>query len=432
MGGYAGFWRPQCVDLLLTLGANPNTVDTNGLTPLYEAASSAHITKSLLRSGAELSAGKISPIFNAIFQQNVEVLAAILDAGGDVNAVTDPFSIEPAITDQARTALFCASFALQLNRHTPESVPLIKLLIQRGADMYAALNDRETLVHYVFEHGAYEAVCAFLDCHEKINLEARDQLGRTVLLAACNWTEVAPGYNHKHWYAKEPPPVMRLLEYGADIMALSNDGKNVLHHLLDNPDIEQDTIMQLIDQETEACKKMLKHKDHEGYTPFHSALRVLRPDICFKLLSLGADILTPDPTGATALHHIAAQYLQRDRPQRGLHLTQKHSEDHHARALALYNRYLALNPSSINIRDATGSPPLFAFLSSHSTHRDREVKCCHLSRFPDLFSSSEVDLAARNNDGETALHVIARRENGYGEDEGHDRLLMEFFVKHST
>jgi ankyrin repeat protein len=188
MGGYesGGFWRPQCVDLLLSLGANPNTVDTNGRTPLYEAASPAHITRSLLRGGAELSAGKISPIFNAILQQNIEVLTAILDAGGDVNAVTTPFSIKPAITDQARTALFCASFALDLNRHVPESVPLIKLLIDRGADMYAALNDRETLIHYLFEHGEYEAVCAYLDCHEKINLEARDQLGRTVLLAACN------------------------------------------------------------------------------------------------------------------------------------------------------------------------------------------------------------------------------------------------------
>jgi ankyrin repeat protein len=226
---------------------------------------------------------------------------------------------------------------------------------------------------------------------------------------------------------------MRLLEYGADIMAVSNDGRNVLHHLLDNPDIEQDTIMQIIEKEAEACKKMLKHTDREGYTPFHSALRVLRPDICFKLLDLGADLLNPDSTGATALHHIAAQYLQKDRPQRGLHLTQKHRDDHHARALALYNRYLTLNPSSINIRDATNSPPLFAFLSSKSTmstHPDQETKCCHLSHFPDLFSGPEVDLTARNTAGETALHIIARRERGYCEDESHDRLLMEFFVKH--
>jgi ankyrin repeat protein len=430
MGSYEGFWRSQCVDLLLSLGADPNIVAKNGLAPLHKAVSSANITRSLLRAGADLSAGKTSPIFNAIMEQNVEVLAAILDAGGDVNAVTDSITIKPSITDQARTTLFCASFALGLNRHIPDSIPQIKLLIDRGADMYAPLNDLETLIHYVFEHGEYEAVCAYLDCHDKINFEARDQLGRTILLAACNWTEVAPGYNHKHWFAKESPPVMRLLEYGADIMAMSNDGRNALHHLLDNPDIEQETIMQVLDKEPEACKKMLNNKDNEGYTPFHIALRVLRPEVCFRLLDLGADLLDPDPAGASALHHIASQYLQHHRPQRGQHLQQKHLDGHHEKALKLWSRYLDLG-SSINVRDGTGSPPLFAYLSSppKDDYRKPEHSCCHLESFSKLFDAEDLDIAARNNAGETALHRIARRGRNYHAKDEHDRQLIEFFVK---
>lgn len=430
MGSYEGFWRSQCVDVLLSLGADPNIVAKNGLGPLHKAASSANITRSLLRAGADVSAGKTPPIFNAIMEQNVEVLTAILDAGGDVNAVTDSNDINPSITGRARTALFCASFAVGMNRHIPDSIPQIKLLIDRGADMYAPLNARETLIHYVFENGEFEAVCAYLDCHGKINFEARDQFGRTILLAACNWTGVAPGYNHKRRFAKECPPVMRLLEYGADIMAVGNDGRNALHHLLDNPDIEQDMIVQVLEKEPEACKKMLSHKDNEGYTPFHIALRVLRPEICFRLLNLGADLLDPDPTGATALHHIASQYLQRHRPRRGQNLRQKHLDGHHEGALKLWRIYLDLG-RSINVRDGAGSPPLFAYLSSppNVDYSKPEHSCCHLESFSQLFDAEDLDIAARNMAGETALHVIARRgRNYYGKDE-HDRQLIEFFVK---
>ncbi|KAL5354784.1 hypothetical protein ACLOAV_000874 [Pseudogymnoascus australis] len=428
MGSYEGLWRSQCVDLLLGLGADPNIVAKNGLTPLHQAVSSADITRSLLGGGADLSVGKTSPIFNAIMEQNAEVLTAILDAGGDVNAVVDSIAITPSVTDQARTALFCASYALGLNRDMTDSIPQIKLLINRGADMYAPLNDRETLIHYLFEHGEYETICAYLDCHDKINFEARDQLGRTIILAACNWTGVAPGYNHKHWFAKESPPVMRLLEYGANMMAVSNDGRNALHHLLDNPDIEQDTIMQVLEKKPEACKKMLNHKDNEGHTPLHIALRVLRPEVCFRLLDLGASLIDPDPTGATALHHIASQYLQQHRPQRGQNLRQKHLDGHHEKAVKLWSRYLDLG-SSINVRDGTGSPPLFAYLSSLSNDDYNRHSCCHIESFSKLFNAKDLDITASNKAGETALHIIAQRgRNPYAKDE-HDKQLIEFFVK---
>lgn len=422
------FFRLQCVDLLLSLGADPNIAAKNGLLPLHEAASSADITRSLLGAGADLPVGNASLVFTAILEQNLEVLTSILDAGDDVNAITDDMTIDPSITDQARTALFCASFSLNLNHNIKNSVSQIKLLINRGADIYAPLNDRETLIHYVLEHGQYESLCAYLDCHNKINFEARDQLGRTILLAACNWTEVAPGYHHKHWDAKEPAPVIRLLEYGADIMAVSNDGRNVLHHLLDNPDIEQDTIIQVIEKEPEACKKMLNHRDNEGYTPFHSALHVLRPEICFKLLDWGADLLDPDPSGATALHHIASQYLQQHRPACGHRLPDNYPDGHHEKARELWGRYLTLG-SSINVRDRTGSPPLFTYLSSpHNISCRTPHPCCHLESFPALFDAKDLDITAKNNAGETALHIIAQRSK-YTITPEHDKHLVEFIVK---
>ncbi|KFY82446.1 hypothetical protein V500_10542 [Pseudogymnoascus sp. VKM F-4518 (FW-2643)] len=394
MGSYEGLWRSQCVDLLLGLGADPNIVAKNGLTPLHQAVSSADITRSLLGAGADLSAGKTSPIFNAIMEQNAEVLTAILDAGGDVNAVADSIAITPSVTDQARTALFCASFALGLNRDMPDSIPQIKLLINRGADMYAPLNDRETLIHYLFEHGEHEAICDIWIAMTRSTSTLGINLGEPLF-----WRHVTG------------------LGWHRDIIINT-----------DNPDIEQDTIMQVLEKEPEACKKMLNHKDNEGYTPFHIALRVLRPEVCFRLLDLGASLIDPDPTGATALHHIASQYLQQHRPQRGQNLQQKHLDGHHEKVVKLWSRYLDLG-SSINVRDGTGSPPLFAYLSSPSNDDYNRHSCCHIESFSKLFDAKDLDITASNKAGETALHLIAQRgRNHYAKDE-HDKQLIEFFVK---
>lgn len=430
MGNMHGFWKPSCVKVLLELGANPNAISNDGLAPLHRAASSAEIMRSLLQFGANLSVGKTSPIFFAIMKQNFEALRVILGAGGDPNAVAEPFSISPGITDQTRTALFCASFATSLNRQTSESVPLIKLLIESGADVNATLNDRETLIHYVFEHAEYDTVQAFLDCHDKVNFNTKDQLGRNVLLAACDWTGVAPGYRHKHWFAKEPCPLIRLLGYGVDLLAVSEDGRNVLHHLMDNPDFEQDMILELLDREPEACTLLMQKKDKQGFNPFHSALRVLRPEVCFKLMAMGANLLDSDPSGATALHHIARQYLQVHRPSQKRFVYENYSKEHYEKCLKLWKKYFDLG-GSINVCDNSGSPPLFSYLSSppRDSGGDPKEYCCHVDNFTKLFDVEELDINIKNNEGESALHIIAGRAKTHYTKESHERQLFKFFLK---
>ena len=110
--------------------------------------------------------------------------------------------------------------------------------------MFATLNARESLVHYVFEHANPPFFNAFLENFDKIDLNRRDQLGRTVLLAACDGTQ---------------PPFVRLLGVGADVLAVDNEGKNALHHLLDNPDIKEDTILQIL--EHSSCVALVCQKD---------------------------------------------------------------------------------------------------------------------------------------------------------------------------
>jgi ankyrin repeat protein len=430
-----GFWRIECVKILLSLGANPNILDNDGLSCLHKASSSPQIMRILLGHGADLTAGKLSPIFSSIQIQCLETLTILLDAGVspnvmDHNTGSEGFKFDKFLKDKARWALFCTSFALLHNQLPKDSSPMVKLLIERGANHYAPLDDKETLIHYTFENALYEIVRAFLDCGPKIDFNTRDHRGRTVFLASCDWVECLPGYQHLHWFTKETAPFLRTLEFGANPLVVDNKGRNALHHLLDNPEMEEDAIIQFLAHD--AAKTLLHQKDGDGFTPFNCALRFLRPAVVEVLLTMGADLLSPDPTGATALHHIAAQCLSIKPSSRRLCYGRSHRPGYYTGILALWEKFLALG-GSINARDNKGSPPLFSYLSSNQRddYKAPEDSCCHLENFATYFSeevTNDLDFHAKNENGENALHIIARREKHHYTKPKHDKGLYEFFV----
>ena len=427
MGKELGFWRPSGVEILLDLGADPNALDDSGLSPVHKASSAPEIMKILLHRGADLSAGKSNVLFSAIMGQDLNTLTIILDGGASANSIDTARScqVHYKVKDQERFALFCACFPPPFNGNIKDSVSLVKLLIERGADLYAPLNDADTLTHYVFEKAEYPIVCAFLDYADKIDFTTKDPAGRTVLLAACDWGECLPGYRHQHWDPKARGPVMRLLDLGADSMAVDSEGRNALHHLLDNADIEHDTILQFL--EHEASKTLLHQTDGKGFLPLHCALRILRPPACESLMALGANLLEPDPRGVTALHYIAAQYLRFHEPQINATLQRDHPPEYYEGCLRLWQKFLDLG-GNVNIGDNLGSPPLFSYLSSPQTddYRVKEEQCCHMENFAKFFA--DADLNIRNGEGETALHIIARREKTFHTKAAHDRTLFEFMV----
>jgi ankyrin repeat protein len=239
-----GFWASDCVRLLLDLGANPNALDNQGMSPLNSAKVNPEAMKILLERGADMSVCKTSPLFSAIQSRDLESLRIILDAGADPNTkdTAKTFHIHWDIKGQERWALFCASFPYIMNQKIEDSAPLVKLLIERGADLYRPVSDSETLIHYVFEHAECDIACAFLECRDMINFDARDQLGRTVFLAACNSTRTLPAHRRRHW-AETMTPAIRILEYGADPLAADNEGRNALHHLLENPQMEEEAVL---------------------------------------------------------------------------------------------------------------------------------------------------------------------------------------------
>jgi len=430
-----GFWRIECVKMLLDLGADIHILDNDGLSCLHKASSSPQIMRILLGHGADITAGKISPLFSAIQIQCLETLTILLDAGVSPNATDhnkgrEGFQMHYLVKEQARWALFCASFANLHNQRPGNSAPMMKILIERGANLYAPLNDKETLIHYTFRNAEYEIVRAFLDCAPKIDFNTRDSFGRTVFLAACDWSECLPGYQHRHWYPKETAPFLRTLDFAADPLAVDNEGRNALHHLLDNPDMEDDGIIQFLAHG--AAKALLHQKDGKGFTPLNCALRYLRPAVVEVLLTMGADLSSPDPTGATALHHIAAQCLRVRPLSQRITYPCEHRPGYYTGLLALWKKFLALG-GSINVRDNKGEPPLFYYLKSgqRDVYNAPEDSCCHLENFATYFSgevSKDLDFYARNKNGENALHIIARREKNRATKPKHDKELYHFFV----
>jgi ankyrin repeat protein len=430
-----GYWRIDCVKLLLDQGANIHHLDNDGLSCLQKASTSPQILKILLDHGLDLTSGSISPIFPAIQMQCLETLTILLDAGVspnimDQNTDKEGFQIHYTAEKSSRWALFCATFPQLHNQREKHSAPLVKLLINRGADLYAPIKDKWTLVHYAFEHAEYDLLCGYLDCASEIDFNRRDHLGRTVFLAACEWREVLPSYRHRRWEAKATAPYLRLLELGADPLVVDNKGRNALHCLLDTPEIEDETIVEFLSHD--AAKTLIRQRDGNGFTPLHCALRILRPTVVEALLSMGEDLLSADPTGATALHRIAEQCLYVNRELTHRSWGNDHEPEFYTGIQALWKKYLALG-GSVNVRDNKGSPPLFYYLASsqRDDYKAPEDSCCHVENFATYFSDDiveDLDVHAKNKNGENALHIIARREKNKSTKPKHDKHLYELFV----
>lgn len=74
-----------------------------------------------------------------------------------------------------------------------------------------------------------------------------------MILAVTNWVEKIPDDSQPENF-----PIFRILGYGVDILAVSKDRRNLLHHIFDNPNIDLEIILMLLQQGRDICKLLMK------------------------------------------------------------------------------------------------------------------------------------------------------------------------------
>ena len=116
--------KSEGVKILLDAGANPNVLDEDGVTPLWDAVdtgSAADIVKALLEAGADtnldIPGGEWTPLFLAVNKGDAETVKALLDAGADPNVLDK---------DGVTTLLHKAA------RHN--TAEIVRILLEAGAD----------------------------------------------------------------------------------------------------------------------------------------------------------------------------------------------------------------------------------------------------------------------------------------------------------
>lgn len=199
-----------------------------------------------------------------------------------------------------------------------------------------------SVIHSILEDGGY--VKPFFDDSDfKLDLEHQDPQGRTLLLSACrsglgadavvegvledvHWSTETGGYKRNPFTASDKTLSIfqTLLNRGADLRAIDNSGKHVLHHLLEaqdphsqswRPPIVRDSLRWALSH----MQTLINQADNHGTYPLHAALQRWRrypvnnwhteaaglASAVDDLLTAGANPLVRDGRGNTALHYLA-------------------------------------------------------------------------------------------------------------------------------
>lgn len=191
------------------------------------------------------------------------------------------------------------------------------------------------------------------------------------------------------------------------------------HLLLKNPCARGGHIVQFLSRSE--TRPLIHDRDPAGWSTIQLALKILRPEVVLKLLSvepsLEADLLLPDPEGLTALHRIATQILHEKVPvhpdERNIDLYLRQPETFADDCKLLWKRCLAAG-LDINIPDETseGNPPLFHFFTQFQ--KNSRGTYFHTKYFPDLFQAGDfvetaADLSVRSRRGDSLLHAVVRQ-----------------------
>lgn len=389
-----GFWRKNAMTALLDHGVNVNVIDTTGTTPLFEAFEDHGDTvNTLITYGADVDFGPLPPIVRAASVLNIEAIEALLKAGVDCNYSPKDYvaqNCQEHVLLEVGHSMTRSQGNWVFRDQDPRSKveQVIEILIGAGADTDFVLEDGTPLITAIVTK--YGVIKPFVSAGK--NIEVCDTQGMTPFLAACA--------------ARQPRQdiLKELIQVGANPMAVDNSGKNAIHWAVINASIFYKNVFTDADifLDNGVPVNVL---DNNGMSPLHYAIKkgtYMDPPVIRRLLDAGADASIPYPDKATTSLHILLPSLAEggqdfNNPPSLIEPLVQHFIDAGVDKEA---------------RDSDGNTPIFGYVSKQTSYDDEYEQS---NRYPDLDEQRRVlqgyNIHAKNNAGETLLHVVAKRSS---------------------
>jgi len=158
------------------------------LTPLNRAGPDLSIVRILLEYGADVNAGTKGVIMSAVEAGDVETLLVYLQSGADCNmpdtSTESSFRETKIYVPKRYPIVIAACLSNATEKQASISVYMVKVLLEHGARTDLPVNDKETILHYLFQN-ARSSVLAPLIQHPGVDLT---MIGQSVFLAGSNFS----------------------------------------------------------------------------------------------------------------------------------------------------------------------------------------------------------------------------------------------------
>jgi ankyrin repeat protein len=323
------------VENLLALGADPNSVDTNGSAPMEYAVWRGYLDLVilLLAKGANpnLPTSKNSSYLHLAAMKNyIDIAKVLVEKGAEVNARTEinntsytPLDLAINLGDEDMVKLLLRNNAnpnrINENGATPlhgaadnGHIGIISLLLAQGANLDAADDDGFTPLHIAVSQNDIVATRLLLAEGANPNITTKDgfmplhwatENGNLELvnLLVDNDAEVnavnPDGVSPLYWAVekKRVSVAKLLLDKGADPNTATENGLTPLHWATENGDLE--LVNLLLEKGAD-----LNITDYESWTPLHLAADQGHVDIILRLLSHKPDLNIQTNHGESFLH----------------------------------------------------------------------------------------------------------------------------------
>ncbi len=288
---------PQMARLLIAKGADVNTKNNWGKTPLHRAAQigSKEMVELLIANGANIvtrdKEGK-TPLHLAESKEVATLLIA------DVNARDNEGKTPLHRTSSKELASLLIAKGANVNAkdsegktplHRTSSKELASLLIAKGANVNAKDNEGKTPLHRASSKEVAQLLIA-----KGANLNGKNNQGNTPLHELLTNSEPDFFPPSLAGYNRQKEVIKLLIAKGADVNAKNKQGNTLLHEAAwDNKDLVERLIANGAD---------VNARDQEGKTPLHKAGV---QQVALLLIAKGAYVTVRDNQGNTLLHKAA-------------------------------------------------------------------------------------------------------------------------------